>query len=134
MASAKQSHLSLKLSVFGAKLEDSFEITFNFPKDPLNHLVVNHSVKESDVPRFEKFEFPLEDKECKLMQKLFLEAADEFKLNEKNEIIMDGVSVSLYIGSQFNSVNYKYYNLNASADAGTAISKIMDFVLKKLNQ
>lgn len=132
MASAKQSNFSLKLSVFGAKLEDSFEITFNFPKDLLNHLIVHHSSKESEMPQFQKYEFQLDDKECKLIEKLFLSASDEFQLNEKKDIIMDGVSVSLYIGGQFNSVNYKFYNLNTSAEAGESIEKILNLVHSKL--
>jgi RNA binding exosome subunit len=132
MPSSKQNHLSLKLSILGGKLEDSYEVTYNFPKDPLNTLVVNRSMKGTGGQEIRKFEIPLEEKDRTKVIKLFLDAFAHFQLNEVKDQIMDGISVSLYIGGQSNSVNVKYYDLSAIAEAGEDIDKLMKFVVNRI--
>lgn len=133
MSNSKSVQHAFKLSVLGARLEDSYEITFNFPKDPANHLVINRSLKESTVPTFQSFEMPLDEKERNKLTRLFFDAIAQFDLNEKKNVTMDGISVSIYIGGQYNSVNHKFYNLKSSADAGESVEKIMKMVTAKLS-
>ncbi len=132
MPTSKQNNLSLKLSILGGKLEDSYEVTYNFPKDPLNTLVVNRSIKGSDIPTIQTFDVLLEEKERVKVTKLFLDAFSHFQLNETKNQIMDGISVSLYIGGQSNSVNVKYYDLSSIAEAGEDIEKLMKFVVSRI--
>ncbi len=132
MPTSKQSNLSLKLSLLGGKLEDSYEVTYNFPKDPLNTLVVNRSLKGTTSPEIQTFEILLEEKERAKVTKLFLDAFSHFQLNERKDQIMDGISISLYIGGQSNSVNVKYYDLSSVAEAGEDIDKLMKFVISRL--
>jgi hypothetical protein len=132
MPTSKQNNLSLKLSILGGKLEDSYEVTYNFPKDPLNTLVVNRSVRGAVIQEMQTFEIPLEDKERTKVIKLFLDAFAHFQLDELKDQIMDGISVSLYIGGQSNSVNLKYYDLSSIAQAGEDIEKLMKFVVSRI--
>jgi len=132
MPTSKQNNLSLKLSILGGKLEDSYEVTYNFPKDPLNTLVVNRSVKGAVMQEMQTFEIPLEEKERTKVIKLFLDAFSHFQLDEVKDQIMDGISVSLYIGGQSNSVNLKYYDLSSIAEAGEDIEKLMKFIINRL--
>lgn len=132
MPTSKQNNLSLKLSILGGKLEDSYEVTYNFPKDPLNTLVVNRSVKGAVMQEMQTFEIPLEEKERTKVIKLFLDAFSHFQLDEMKDQIMDGISVSLYIGGQSNSVNLKYYDLSSIAEAGEDIEKLMKFIINRL--
>jgi hypothetical protein len=132
MPTSKQNNLSLKLSILGGKLEDSYEVTYNFPKDPLNTLVVNRSVKGAVMQEMQTFEIPLEEKDRIKVPKLFLDAFAHFQLDEVKDQIMDGISVSLYIGGQSNSVNLKYYDLSSIAEAGEDIEKLMKLVMNRI--
>jgi hypothetical protein len=132
MPTSKQNNLSLKFSILGGKLEDSYEVTYNFPKDPLNTLVVNRSVKGAVMQEMQTFEIPLEEKDRSKVIKLFLDAFAHFQLDEVKDQIMDGISVSLYIGGQSNSVNLKYYDLSSIAEAGEDIEKLMKLVMNRI--
>ncbi len=132
MPTSKQNNLSLKFSILGGKLEDSYEVTYNFPKDPLNTLVVNRSVKGAVMQEMQTFEIPLEEKDRSKVIKSFLDAFAHFQLDEVKDQIMDGISVSLYIGGQSNSVNLKYYDLSSIAEAGEDIEKLMKLVMNRI--
>jgi hypothetical protein len=132
MPTTKQSNLSLKLSILGGKLEDSYEVTYNFPKDPLNTLVINRSIKGNVMQEIQTYEVPLEEKDRAKVTKFFLDAFSNFQLNEKKNQIMDGISISLYIGGQSNSVSVKYYDLSSLSEAGEDIEKLMKFVMNRI--
>jgi len=84
------------------------------------------------MQEIQTFEIPLEEKDRSKVTKLFLDAFAHFQLDEVKDQIMDGISVSLYIGGQSNSVNLKYYDLSSIAEAGEDVEKLMKLVMNRI--
>ncbi len=126
-------YYSFKLSTFGGSREDSLEVTYNFPNEPTDVLIINRSEKDSETPLFTRTEVELDKAGTQKLTKLFLGVVEDFKLGVETPAAMDGISVSLYIGTHSNSMSLKFYNLPRSQDAGTAIVKLMRFILSKLD-
>lgn len=129
----QNNYYSFKLSTFGGGREDSLEVTFNFPNEPTDVLIINRSEKDSETPFFTRTEVELDKQGKQKLTKLFLSVTEDFKLGLETPAVMDGISVSLYIGTQSNSISMKFYNLPRSQDAGTSVEKLLHFIFSKLD-
>lgn len=128
----KNNYYSFKLSTFGGTKEDSLEVTYNFPNEPTDVLIINRSEKDSDIPVFTRTEVELDKTATQKLVKLFLKVVEEFQLGIETPAVMDGISVSIYVGTQSNSMSLKFYNLPRSQDAGNAVVKLVQFITSKL--
>lgn len=128
----KNNYYSFKLSTFGGSREDSLEVTYNFPNEPADVLIINRSEKDSDIPVFTRTEVELDKPATQKLVKLFLKVVEDFQLGIETPAVMDGISVSIYVGTQSNSMSLKFYNLPRSQDAGNAVVKLVHFITSKL--